>query len=328
MNIYVGGSLRDVPQASELCHEFVERLAETIVERKHTLLTGCLGSMDQTIAEAAFRAIEKDGLDVRKHLIRYKLANDPGGQTVGRVQISRRVDWELTHPDLNPPEQIAEADVCLFIAGTEGTFAAANWARIAEKPVLGVKLFGGAGAQLFDRERERFRDRLPQFVGVQDLDILSEYTDDCAQLARDVVDLCERMLTPRTVFTIMPFSAEYRDVFASYRAVCEEFLLNAERTDETESNQRIIPRILNGIRRSAFVIADVSDVSPNVFYEVGFAEGSARDVVLTAKEGTKLPFDLVDLPVLFWSGQEDLKDKLRRRLTEVTGRPPGRPSRA
>lgn len=319
MNIFVSGSLRNVPAAADLCLQFVEQLATQIIERGHTLFTGCRGSLDRAIAEAAHAVVVEKGLDPREHLVSYRLRNEERAHQLGRVQISRLTDWELTHAELHAPEQIAGADVAVFIAGRKGTLLAANWARIAEKPVLGVAQFGGAGERLFERERDRFQKRYAQFIDIEQFDILSEDTDDCAQLAEDVVKLCERVLTPNNVFTIMPFTDEFRDVFDSYREVCEEFKLNAERTDESDSNERIIPRILDGIRRSAFVIADVTTMSPNVFYEIGFAEGLPRLVIVTAKENTKLPFDLADIPVLFWNNQHELKEKLRRRMGDVVG---------
>jgi hypothetical protein len=317
MKIFVGGSLRDVPMSGDLCQPFVQQLAARIVDCGHTLLTGCRGSLDKAIAEAANAALEEKGLDPRKYLISYRLKSEESAHRLGRIRISRLSDWELTHAELHAPEQIAEADVAVFIAGRKGTLLAANWARIAEKPVLGVAQFGGAGARLFERERDRFQNRYAKFVNAEEFDILSEDTDDCKQLAEDVVGLCERVLTPNTVFTIMPFTAEFQDVFASYRTVCEELGLSAERTDESESGERIIPRILDGIRHSAFVIADATSMSPNVFYEIGFAEGYGRPVVVTAKTGTTLPFDLADIPVLFWRNQDELKNKLRRRIGDI-----------
>jgi hypothetical protein len=53
MKIFVGGSLRDVQVDGTLCRQFVEKFAEKIVHREHTLLTGCRGSLDKAIAEAA-----------------------------------------------------------------------------------------------------------------------------------------------------------------------------------------------------------------------------------------------------------------------------------
>ena len=83
--------------------------------------------------------------------------------------------------------------------------------------------------------------------------------------AKEVVELAVRLVTPRSVFTIMSFKREFRDVFASYRDVCQRFKFEAERTDESTSLERIIPRVEAGLRRSAFVIADVSEWKPQRF---------------------------------------------------------------
>jgi hypothetical protein len=317
MNIFAGGSLRNLTEYASHCPTFITHLGEQIVERGHTLLTGCRGSLDRAIAEAAYKRLRAKKLDIRRQLVGYRLKDDLPEYRLGRLQVSRLSDWELTHPDLNPPEQIAEAAVTVFVAGSEGTFAAANWARIADKPILGVALFGGSGAKIFERERARFKQRYSHFLDLEDFDILSQDTQDMGQLAIDVVTLCERMIAPKVAFTIMSFTEEFRDVYASYEAVCKEYGFTAERTDQAESGERIIPRIIEGIRRSAFVIADVTKTSPNVYYELGFAAGLGRPVIVTAEKGTSLPFDIVDIPVLFWAGQEDLKEKLRKRLRGV-----------
>jgi len=81
--------------------------------------------------------------------------------------------------------------------------------------------------------------------------------------------------------------------------------------------ERITPRILEGIKRSAFVIADVTEKSLNVFYEVGFAEGVGRPVIITAKEGTELPFDIKDTPIVFWSTLKEVRQKLQPIIGDV-----------
>jgi hypothetical protein len=82
-----------------------------------------------------------------------------------------------------------------------------------------------------------------------------------------------------------------------------------------------VQRIIEGIRTSAFVIADVSEVKPNVFYELGFTQGFGKQVIVTARKGTTLPFDISDVPVIFWHGQENLKEQLRKRIGAIAPRP-------
>jgi hypothetical protein len=50
---------------------------------------------------------------------------------------------------------------------------------------------------------------------------------------------------------------------------------------------------------------------------VGYAKGLGKEVILIAKKGTELPFDLKDLPTLFWQTQRDLKKGLEERIEHV-----------
>jgi hypothetical protein len=38
---------------------------------------------------------------------------------------------------------------------------------------------------------------------------------------------------------------------------------------------------------------------------------------VTAKEGTPLPFDVKDIPVVFWDNQKTLKEQLRKRIKAI-----------
>lgn len=113
--------------------------------------------------------------------------------------------------------------------------------------------------------------------------MLNQDTLNTDVLAQDVISLAERIVTPHTVFTVMPFTSYFHDVFTSYQDVCKGLGFEAVRCDEVETNDRIVQRIIDGIRTSAFVIADVSEARPNVLYELGFAQGLGKQVVVTAR---------------------------------------------
>ena len=317
MKLLVVGSLRNVPSHSEIAPPFVKRLGELIVERGYTLLTGCRGSLDKAIAEAAHNCLQNLHKDATSQMVGYRLRDATPVHRLGTIRISKRKDWDLTHPELAPPEQIGNADAAIFVAGSKGTFIAANWARIAGIPVLGVVVFGGAGQALYEFENKNFVEKYGSSISHEDFEVLNQDTTDVEGLAKDVLWLAERIVVPHTVFPIVPFSAPYRDVKASYAQVCLEFGFELQGTEESETTERIIPRIHEGIRRSAFAIADVSKVRPNVYYEIGYAQGLRKQVILTAKKGTLLPFDVADVPVLFWKSQEGLKEQLRKRLPGV-----------
>jgi hypothetical protein len=74
------------------------------------------------------------------------------------------------------------------------------------------------------------------------------------------------------------------------------------------------------IWHSAFVLAEVTDGSPNVYYEIGYAQGLGKHVILTAMKGTQLPFDISDVPVILWDDQNDLMAQLRHLIKAVVAR--------
>ncbi len=316
MNIFVGGSARDVPRQAERFGDLVTALGEEIVKQGHTLLNGCQSSLDHDIATAASQWLEHHGGNPKERIVSYCLRNASQIHEIGTVRNSALDDWQMNHSELEIPEQIAQATVTIFLGGGQGTFWAKNWAAFARTLIVGIPRFGGAGEAIYTHELKRLQETAPAMA--KDYEALNSLTSDMAEYAHDIVQTVERLTTSRSVFTIMSFKREFRDVFSSCKEVCQEFDFEAERPDESASLDRIIPRIETGLRRSAFVIADVSEPSANVFYEIGYARGLGKDVVITARTGTPLPFDLGDVPTVFWEIQEDLKAGLRTRLAGLT----------
>lgn len=318
MRIFVGGSLKKVPQDSDFCRQFVVELGTEIVRQGHVLLNGCRSSLDKEIAIAAQEWLASKGVNDKDKIISYCLKSDKPIHSFGTVRRSALLDWQMNHCELKVPEQIELAGATIFVAGSEGTFWAKNWASFAGKLILGIPRFGGAGETIYNNELEHLRETSPMVAG--DYETLNSLSGNVSDFAKEVIRLAEQVVAPRNVFTIMSFKDEFLDVFASCEAVCKKFELKAERTDQTTSLERIVPRIEAGIRKSAFVIADISEQSPNVFYELGYAKALGKDVIVTAKKGTQLPFDVCDIPTIFWETQEDLKDGLRKCLAGLVSK--------
>lgn len=314
MKLLVVGSLREVPRHAERCAAFVQRLGEEIVERGHVLLNGCRGSLDTEITRAAEARLQALGRPASEQVVGYCLSEAEPAHRHGTIRISARKDWDLTHPQLTAPEQIAEADAAIFVAGNEGTFIGANWARIAGIPVLGVTQFGGAGQALYTFERAQLPHKFGRAISEDDFQKLNQDTPDVAKLAADVVSLAERIVIPHTVFPVLPFSTPFADVLDSFAAACRDAGLELQDLTREASTERIVPRIVEGIRRAAFVVADVTEVRPNVYFEIGLAYGLDKSIVLTARSGTTLPFDLSDMPTLLWDNQRQLREALTERL--------------
>lgn len=112
---------------------------------------------------------------------------------------------------------------------------------------------------------------------------------------------------------------ELLDAYDSFKAVVEgkPFGYRCERLTEENTSDRILPDLLDRIKRAAFTIVDLTDLRPNVFYELGYADGLGKKVIVTAREGTELPFDVKDIPTIFWSSQRQLKHDLENRIRIV-----------
>ena len=103
----------------------------------------------------------------------------------------------------------------------------------------------------------------------------------------------------------------------SYKAVCGEFDYECKRVDDASNVPRILPEMIEKIEECAFAIVDLSKESPNVYYELGYAEGHDKTVIVTAKKDTTLPFDAKDIPVIFWQNQKSLRDMLREKVKKL-----------
>jgi len=123
-----------------------------------------------------------------------------------------------------------------------------------------------------------------------------------------------------SVFVAMPFSDEFEDVyqFGIYAAVRRCGYV-CEKVDESAFVGNIVERITEGIRSAEFVIADMSDERPNVYLEVGFAWGLKRPVILVAREGQRLHFDLSHHKCLFYKTIGKLSDALEKTIREMFG---------
>ena len=74
---------------------------------------------------------------------------------------------------------------------------------------------------------------------------------------------------------------------------------------------QIIDAIHDHIQTCGFVIADLTNQRPNVYYEIGYAMGQNKKLSLTAKKGEPVHFDLIGYNRIEWSGSENLKKQLR-----------------
>jgi hypothetical protein len=298
----------------------LERLAEEIADQGHHLINGCRNEMDVIMAKSAHERLTLKGVDPGKRITCYVSPDTTPAHEFGTILKSQCSNWEsLASPGLDAPETVQLADVVMVIGGTDGTKCAANWARIERKPVLPLTTLGGSAVEIFEEELADFDKKYSDRVDRPEYEILNQISSDPAKIAKDAVSLGARMVTSKHVFVIMSFSEEPKldDAYESFETICEDFGYECRRVDNASMTERIVPEIFNSIRKAAFVIVDLSESKPNVYYELGFAQGLGKECIITAYKGTPLPFDVADIPTIFWEGQKQLKDRLREKLSVI-----------
>jgi len=130
-------------------------------------------------------------------------------------------------------------------------------------------------------------------------------------------------IQPDTAFIMMwmdPKKAELEDVYMSIKRCFANFGISAERADDIEHSGKITEEIINKIRTSEFLYADLTGARPNVYYEIGFAHALSKKVILYRKSDESLHFDLAGYICPVFKNLSDLENKLIRRLESMTGK--------
>jgi hypothetical protein len=95
------------------------------------------------------------------------------------------------------------------------------------------------------------------------------------------------------VFMLMPFGTDWHLYERVKSAVQDVIKLTCIRADDIPgAGFDLLEKIHIAIERSELVIAEVSDRNPNVFYELGFAVGIKKPILLLAQRNVEIPSDL------------------------------------
>jgi hypothetical protein len=97
----------------------------------------------------------------------------------------------------------------------------------------------------------------------------------------------------RPAFVAMPYGPTWfdsvRDVIVSVASNCG---FAAEVSMDMQTPGAITDQIWHGIRCADVVVADISGNNPNVFYELGLAHALGKEVLITAQDVGRPPFDV------------------------------------
>ncbi|MDE2987117.1 MAG: hypothetical protein OXT70_03570 [Chloroflexota bacterium] len=134
---------------------------------------------------------------------------------------------------------------------------------------------------------------------------------DSANVAEALMSLVSDLKPPRAFYVRLldPESEDFDLVEAFFRNVVDPVMIERGYTPHEVGRDRPLAAFMNveifeGLHTAALVVADLTGVRPNCTMELGYALARRRRVIVSAMQGTRLPFDPDKLPTHFWSGDE------------------------
>jgi hypothetical protein len=122
-------------------------------------------------------------------------------------------------------------------------------------------------------------------------------------------------------FVVMQFSGFeelYTDVI---EPLVKKFNVRPYRADQVYGPGSILEDITRGIESAQFVIAEITPINANVFYEIGYAHALKKRTILLAEQNTPLPFDLSGFRCLFYEnsigGKRKVEEGLKKHLEAI-----------
>ena len=119
-------------------------------------------------------------------------------------------------------------------------------------------------------------------------------------------------------FVLMPFREELRPVYEDHISkVCRDLGISVTRADQIFSVSPIMEDIREAVLTARYIIADLTDVNPNVFYELGICHALRKKVILVTQE-SQVPFDVRHIRHIKYQytprGMQEFEASLRKTL--------------
>lgn len=119
-------------------------------------------------------------------------------------------------------------------------------------------------------------------------------------------------------FVLMPFDSEFDMIFDDLiKPALEEVGYDVKRADSIANQQNILKDVVRGIAEADLIVADLTSVNPNVFYELGISHTMEKNTVLLTQSIEDVPFDLKSYRVIKYSVPFYEARKLPQELKEI-----------
>ena len=193
-----------------------------------------------------------------------------------------------------------------------------------EDIVLGVKPSGQSDDDPMDRDKARlvFERGIVNLLNLVDLIELEPKQRFDERMVNPQATVRYEPNTAFVMIQIDPSKPGLEDLYNVYKECFERFGITAVRADEIEHQEAITDKIIEKIKCSEFLLADLTAERPSVYYEIGYAHALVKKVIMFRSSNTKLHFDLAGYNCPDYQNLTELRNKLTRRLEHMTNRKP------
>lgn len=137
-------------------------------------------------------------------------------------------------------------------------------------------------------------------------------------------ELLTQELEIKQGFIAMSFDEEAEYISEIFSKVIYDCGYKPFRIDKKEHNNQIVPEILYEIKRSKFMVVDVTYPNYGAYYEAGFGEALGKQVIVCCRKdiftsNDKPHFDIAQKSTVIWTDEEDLEKKLKKRIEATVG---------
>lgn len=102
--------------------------------------------------------------------------------------------------------------------------------------------------------------------------------------------------------------------------VCEECGFEAIRVDKVNQSDSITQTIIDYIKESELVIADITGHNPNAFFEMGYRASIGKPMIHLKEKSEKIPFDISGIRAFDYELSDlDSVAEVKARLTKTIG---------
>jgi nucleoside 2-deoxyribosyltransferase len=133
------------------------------------------------------------------------------------------------------------------------------------------------------------------------------------------------MAQKQTVFVILPFGKSSDAIYQLVSAAAVHASVTALRADSVVygGTANIIEAIQQAMLAASMVVADVTNANANVMYEVGYALGQNKPVILIASSSRSIPSDLAHLRVVIYdlTNPSEFVQRLSKMIAQVVRKP-------